>query len=283
MASEEVALEKPDSENLDVESDLDTELARAREDLSAKDSPGPASEDSATVSAAHQNRIVTETVEPASTQRISQALDPTPESPRTESPRADSSGTDSSGTESLAGTGSPAADSSGTGFPAAGPRRSDPARPASADPWPTSVSRHAEAEHFVEQTSFVRPYALTGGRTKANYQLELETLVSARNTGGEQPSGKQPSGKQPSGEQQRAAEEKIEFSEYQSIVEQCRTPRSVAELVSALRVPLGVARVLISDAADAGVVVVHRTVTRNDSMEAHLMLMERVLSGLRRL
>lgn len=50
-----------------------------------------------------------------------------------------------------------------------------------------------------------------------------------------------------------------------------------------MRLPLGVARVLISDAADAGLVTVHKTITGNDGAEAHLVLMERVLSGLRRL
>lgn len=116
-------------------------------------------------------------------------------------------------------------------------------------------------------TAIVRPYALTGGRTRANYALELETLVSAKDyaaTGGFP----------------EVAAEQIECI---SIMEECRTPRSVAEIVSALRVPLGVARVLISDAADAGLVTVHKTITGNDGAEAHLVLMERVLSGLRRL
>jgi hypothetical protein len=116
-------------------------------------------------------------------------------------------------------------------------------------------------------TAIVRPYALTGGRTRANYALELETLISAKDyaaTGGFP----------------EVAAEQIECV---AIMEECRTPRSVAEIVAALRVPLGVARVLISDAADAGLVTVHKTVTGNDGAEAHLVLMERVLSGLRRL
>ncbi len=118
-----------------------------------------------------------------------------------------------------------------------------------------------------EQTAIVRPYALTGGRTRANYALELETLVSTKDyaAGGGFP---------------EAAAEQIECL---SIMEECRTPRSVAEIVATLRVPLGVARVLISDAADAGLVTVHKTITGNDGAEAHLVLMERVLSGLRRL
>lgn len=123
-----------------------------------------------------------------------------------------------------------------------------------------------EQPHPAEETAIVRPYALTGGRTKSNYALELETLVSTK----ELPSGALP----------EAVAGQLDSL---AIIEECRTPRSVAEIVSALRVPLGVARVLISDAADAGLVTVHKTLTGNDGAEAHLVLMERVLSGLRRL
>ncbi|MFE0023884.1 DUF742 domain-containing protein [Amycolatopsis sp. NPDC059021] len=119
----------------------------------------------------------------------------------------------------------------------------------------------------AEETAIVRPYALTGGRTRANYALELETLISTKDYAA---SGGLPEG----------AADRIETI---SIMEECRTPRSVAEIAAALRVPLGVARVLISDAADAGLVTVHRTISGNDGAEAHLVLMERVLSGLRRL
>lgn len=121
-----------------------------------------------------------------------------------------------------------------------------------------------QAHAPFEETAIVRPYALTGGRTKANYALELETLISTKDhvSAGSLPA------------------EQIECI---SIIEECRTPRSVAEIAATLRVPLGVARVLISDAADAGLVSVHKTISGNDGAEAHLVLMERVLSGLRRL
>lgn len=117
----------------------------------------------------------------------------------------------------------------------------------------------------AEEAAVVRPYALTGGRTRANLQLELETLVSTSEAAAAQ------------GDQLA-----VQF-EHRAIMEECRTPRSVAEIAALLRVPLGVARVLISDAAGAGLISVHETVSGNDDAEAHLMLMERVLSGLRRL
>lgn len=117
----------------------------------------------------------------------------------------------------------------------------------------------------AEEASVVRPYALTGGRTKANLKLELETLISVSDTA-----------------LAKGDHVAVQF-EHRAIMEECRTPRSVAEIAALLRVPLGVARVLISDAASAGLITVHETVSGNEDAEAHLMLMERVLSGLRRL
>lgn len=108
----------------------------------------------------------------------------------------------------------------------------------------------------------VRPYMLTKGRTKASYELELETLISARDG---------------------VLSHESQEIEQRSIVEALPSPRSVAELAANLRMPLGVARVLVSDAADAGLVNVHKTLSGADGAEAHLLLMERVLSGLRRL
>ncbi|NIJ12751.1 hypothetical protein FHU38_003095 [Saccharomonospora amisosensis] len=124
------------------------------------------------------------------------------------------------------------------------------------------VSAEAIPLHAAEQTGFVRPYAITGGRTKSNHDLELETLVSTR---------------------QAALLAVPDQIEHQLIMEECRTPHSVAEIAAMLRVPFGVARVLVSDAADAGLVNVHRTISGDEGAEAHLLLMERVLSGLRRL
>jgi Protein of unknown function (DUF742) len=114
-----------------------------------------------------------------------------------------------------------------------------------------------------DDTALVRPYTMTRGRTKASYALELETLISARDG--------------------VLAEQTLESIEQRSIVEALPQPRSVAELAANLRTPLGVARVLVSDAADAGLVNVHKTLSGADGAEAHLLLMERVLSGLRRL
>ncbi|GAA2667672.1 MULTISPECIES: DUF742 domain-containing protein [Actinosynnema] len=105
--------------------------------------------------------------------------------------------------------------------------------------------------------SLVRPYARTGGRTEVRHDLRLETLVSTANpllaTGFEQ----------------------------RAIVELCTAPRSVAEVSALLSVPLGVARVLISDLIGTGAVATHEGTGSPSGVD--LVLMERVLDGLRKL
>ena len=70
--------------------------------------------------------------------------------------------------------------------------------------------------------------------------------------------------------------------EHRQVHSLCTEPRSVAEVATLLGVPLGVAKVLLGDMANMGLVIVHKTAT-GGANKAHLMLMERVLSGLRRL
>lgn len=107
----------------------------------------------------------------------------------------------------------------------------------------------------------VRPYAITGGRTHPRHELAVEALVSTlfveRDLSSLTP-------------------------EVQAICELCREVRSVAEVSALLRMPLGVARVLIADLANDGVVHVRETPVQEDG-QPDLMLLERVLSGLHRL
>jgi hypothetical protein len=65
--------------------------------------------------------------------------------------------------------------------------------------------------------------------------------------------------------------------EQRQVVDLCAQPRSIAEVAALVRVPLGVARVLVADLADSGAVTVHATVA------ADVDLMRRVLIGLHRL
>jgi uncharacterized protein (UPF0261 family) len=56
--------------------------------------------------------------------------------------------------------------------------------------------------------------------------------------------------------------------------------RSVAEVAALHRIPIGVAKVIIGDLAEAGLLAVHRSFAASGS---DLALMERVLGGLRRI
>jgi hypothetical protein len=110
--------------------------------------------------------------------------------------------------------------------------------------------------------SLVRPYARTRGRTRTDYDLAIETLVSTSERGRSQSNPATP--------------------EHRSICGLCMEARSVAEVAAHLRLPLGVVRVLIGDMAGLGLVLIHDTgmvVGDRPSME----FLERVLSGLRRL
>jgi hypothetical protein len=117
-------------------------------------------------------------------------------------------------------------------------------------------------DDFGDEAAIVRPYAWTRGRTKANYELRLETLISTTELARDQTRPVQ--------------------LEHRSVSALCRYPLSVAEVAAKLSIPLGVARVVLSDMAELGLISIHRTFA-DDDIAAHLVLMERVLSGLRRL
>jgi hypothetical protein len=110
--------------------------------------------------------------------------------------------------------------------------------------------------------AFARAYVWTGGRTRSHHHFAVETLVSAT----------EPSGVAGAVTQSDRA-----------VLGLCREPRSVAEVAALLTVPLGVAKVLLGDMADRGMIVVHGTATGTDDDTPSSMLMERVLIGLRRL
>lgn len=108
----------------------------------------------------------------------------------------------------------------------------------------------------------VRGYAWTGGRTTPQYRLELETLLSIT-------------------DRYREYDESTP-TEFHAVAALCQRPTSVAEVAALLRLPLGIAKVLTGDMAVTGLLVIHETASANGE-SPDLMLMERILSGLRRL
>ncbi|WP_327285396.1 MULTISPECIES: DUF742 domain-containing protein [unclassified Streptomyces] len=113
----------------------------------------------------------------------------------------------------------------------------------------------------------VRPYSLTGGRTRFTQVLHVETFVAALDTRASEP--------------QDPAASTDRMPEMPAIVEVCRRMRTIAEISALLKLPLGVVRVLVSDLADQGRIRVYGT--GHGPGRPERALLERVLSGLRRL
>lgn len=100
---------------------------------------------------------------------------------------------------------------------------------------PESTRHDSPPAPADDDTTLVRPYLVTGGRTRPVQDgLRVETLVYAMPA---------------------ALHAPLKF-ERRSIVELCQTPRSVAEIAVALALPLGVARVLVADLITGDLVTV---------------------------
>jgi hypothetical protein len=112
-----------------------------------------------------------------------------------------------------------------------------------------------------DEDFLVRPYAVTRGRTKPRYHLEIEAMVTSAHY--------------EAGDVSRLS------PECQAILELCRDWRSVAEVSAVLQMPLGVARILITDMAVEGLVRINQL--NHDQGRPDVELLERVLSGIRRL
>ncbi|MEV1049516.1 DUF742 domain-containing protein [Streptomyces sp. NPDC049916] len=124
-------------------------------------------------------------------------------------------------------------------------------RPAPEDPQPAA------------HNPLVRPYAMTGGRTRPRYQLAIEALVSTTAD---------------------PARLQGQLPEHQRICRLCIEIKSVAEVSALLSIPLGVARILVADLAEAGLVAIHQP-GGDEAVggQPDVTLLERVLSGLRKL
>ncbi|GGM25200.1 hypothetical protein GCM10011608_07510 [Micromonospora sonchi] len=116
--------------------------------------------------------------------------------------------------------------------------------------------------------ALVRPYAVTRGRTRPRLDIALEALVETTVRG-----------------RAAATSNGGHGREHQYIAALCDgRVQSLAEIAARMQLPLGVARVLIADMATDGLVAVHEPTILDDSDDAvGTELLERVLSGLRRL
>ncbi|HEY3141197.1 MAG TPA: DUF742 domain-containing protein [Acidimicrobiales bacterium] len=104
-------------------------------------------------------------------------------------------------------------------------------------------------------------YALTQGRTRSvGRDLPWEAMVATTAAG-------------------RASLHRLRF-EQARIVEYCQRPMSVAEVAVEIGVPVGVARVLVSDLNTDGMLVVHLPRISADG-RPRTELLERLLAGLK--
>jgi hypothetical protein len=117
--------------------------------------------------------------------------------------------------------------------------------------------------------ALVRPYAVTRGRTRPKLEIALEALVETTVRGRSAGNGRGGQG-----------------GEHQYIAAMCDGGKvqSLAEIAARMQLPLGVARVIVADMASDGLVAVYEPTSLEDETDAvGTELLERVLSGLRRL
>ena len=108
-----------------------------------------------------------------------------------------------------------------------------------------------------------RPYTLTGGRTRASFELPIEATVETLVSTGE-----------------------VDWApgDVRSvIVRLCYDRPSIAEISSYAGLPIGVTRVLVGDLVESGHLRVHATLTDHSTVTERRRLIERTLSGLRAL
>jgi len=106
-------------------------------------------------------------------------------------------------------------------------------------------------------SDFVRPFVLTGGRTRSrDASLRMETMVQTVTD----------------------APGSLTF-EHARIVDYCWEPRSVAEVAAAILAPLGVAIVLVGDLVEAGCL----ETTYSDPVEIELDALTRMIERVRAL
>lgn len=123
-------------------------------------------------------------------------------------------------------------------------------------------------EHDEPTGALVRPYAVTRGRTRARLDIALEALVETTARGQSLLSARGGQGR-----------------EQEHIAAMCAERlQSLAEVAARMQMPLGVARILVADMAADGLIAIYEPTSLDDANEAvGTELLERVLSGLRRL
>src|SRR5690554_985697 len=109
----------------------------------------------------------------------------------------------------------------------------------------------------------VRPYAVTRGRTEPTRDIAIEAILVTT---------------------ARGAQEAPYAGRHKHLIAQLcsHSPLSLAEISSHLRVPIGVARVLVADMASEGLLAVYQQ-SDDESQGDRIEMLERILGALQRL
>ena len=144
---------------------------------------------------------------------------------------------------------------------AGGPHREEPSRvrPFLPDvPVPVADDGPNAWPYRSSEVSPLRPYLLTGGRTRPTAEtLEIEAQVVTTRTG-------------------YVAISTLAY-EQRDILRLCQTPLAIAEVAARLRLHLGVARILVGDMLVLG----HLAIRRPEALpHRNVQIIERVIRGL---
>lgn len=121
------------------------------------------------------------------------------------------------------------------------------------DGYATQSRRSEDKSQDDSGAGLLRPYIITGGRTEAtNSDLSIESVIQTKD------------GFAGLGFEKRA------------IAKHCAEPKSIGEIAAHLKVPLGVAVVLVSDMLAEGLVIAHKRASAGDTG-----LIERLIEGIR--
>lgn len=105
----------------------------------------------------------------------------------------------------------------------------------------------------------VRPYVVTGGRTRArDTSLRVETIVQTKADG------------------EGHGDARFEHA---TVLELCQEPLSIAEIAGSLALPLGVTIVLVDDLVARGLLFVHES----DPVDIELSVLARMIERVRSL
>lgn len=91
------------------------------------------------------------------------------------------------------------------------------------------------------EAALIRPYVRTGGRVEAAHPLEFESILTS------------------TGRHRDWAGERELADDQLQLCEHCQSPQSVAEIAVALNAPVAVVKVMISDAIERGLLMLHET------------------------